>query len=73
MMRLLQYNSVTHVVSDHWSLDQVKNCFLRRIQSRAVAALRLLVRKKAVKAPKRCQGATFFPGAFLIFWQKYTL
>ena len=29
--------------------------------------------RKGVQAPKRRQGAAFFPGAFLIFWQKYTL
>jgi hypothetical protein len=28
---------------------------------------------KGAQAPKRRQGATFFSGAFLIFWKKYTL
>ena len=40
--------------------------------TRAVAALRRQGEKGA-QAPKRRQVATFFPGAFLIFWQKYNL
>ena len=43
------------------------------IETRAVAALRRQCEKKAEKARRRLKGATFFSGAFLIFWKKYTL
>ena len=39
-------------------------------QVKSCAALKAPVPKKGLK---RREGATFFAGAFLIFWQKYTL